>query len=569
MAEKSLFFNALPDSDFETGYDRNYNADDISDWFSIVCDTGVLKGGLQVTAGTGLNVNVSVGKATIKGKGYVNNSIASLSLAAAPTGANPRYDMIILRMDNTQTKSARRIYLMAVTGTSSIPSVSDLTRNDSIYDLLLGYVVVQPNATSISQIVDTRGWGNNKNDQDQYVDETGNPIPVQALGNCCPYFTAVKGYDDYYDAIIQQFESDVTLASSSTTAVTDLPTNFYNDKYSIVDVYVNGLREEEDNYTLNTNSSYITITFDSTKNAGAVINVILKNFIDGEGLSTAINEYNQWVEDVATLKEANSYTYVCNGLTDNQQITNIVNQFINGGTDYSSLELKIVGTFGCNNGTQYPVSVGGSGTSDSPYRLFNFVTGNRKVILDFSNCSNINLTISGVYMNIFSLTPTTNLKVKGLNLVANGTTSGTSIKVFSNSVVCEDSRFWINGYTATYIAPSGTFTNCRGSVSNASGNSYCFLNTNMLTINGGEYLAYTGSSSSRSAVVGQSAANSVSILYGVNAPTVARSSYYQTNALYQTGSGNYMNCTDLVSELPLYVVQGLSNIRGTITLSKN
>lgn len=546
MAEKSLFFNALPDSDFETGYDRNYNADDISDWFSIVCDTGVLKGGLQVTAGTGLNVNVAVGKATIKGKGYVNNSIASLSLAAAPTGANPRYDMIVLRMDNTQTKSARRIYLMAVTGTSSIPSVSDLTRNDSIYDLMLGYVVVQPNATSISQIEDKRG------------DE-----------QLCPYFTAVKGYDDYYDAIIQQFESDITMASTSTSVVTDLPTNLYNEKYSIVDVYVNGLREEEDNYTLNTNSSYITIVFDSAKNSGAEINVILKNFIDGEGLSTAINEYNQWVEDVATLKEANSYTYVCNGLTDNQQITNIVNQFINGGTDYSSLELKIVGTFGCNNGTQYPVSVGGSGTSDSPYRLFNFVTGNRKVILDFSNCSNINLTISGVYMNIFSLTPTTNLKVKGLNLVANGTTSGTSIKVFSNSVVCEDSRFWINGYTATYIAPSGTFTNCRGSVSNASGNSYCFLNTNMLTINGGEYLAYTGSSSSRSAVVGQSAANSVSILYGVNAPTVARSSYYQTNALYQTGSGNYMNCTDLVSELPLYVVQGLSNIRGTITLSKN
>lgn len=546
MAEKSLFFNALPDSDFETGYDRNYNADDISDWFSIVCDTGVLKGGLQVTAGTGLSVNVAVGKATIKGKGYVNNSIASFTLEAAPTGANPRYDMIVLRMDNTQVKSARRIYLMAVTGTSSIPSVSDLTRNDSIYDLLLGYVVVQPNATSISQIEDTRG------------DE-----------ELCPYFTAVKGYDDYYDAIIQQFESDITMASTSTSVVTDLPTKLYNEKYSIVDVYVNGLREEEDNYTLNTNSSYITIVFDSAKNSGAEINVILKNFIDGEGLSTAISEYNQWVEDVATLKEANSYTYVCNGLTDNQQITNIVNEFINGGSDYSSLELKIVGTFGCNNGTQYPVSVGGNGTSDSPYRLFNFVTGNRKVILDFSNCSNINLTISGVYMNIFSLTSTTNLKVKGLNLIANGTTSGTSIKVFSNSVVCEDSRFWINGYTASYIATSGTFTNCRASVSNASGNSYCFLNTDLLRLIGGEYLAYTGSSSSRSAVVGQSAANSVSIIYGINAPTIARTSYYQTNSLYQVGSNNYINCTDMISALPLYVTTGYSNIRGTIPYSKS
>lgn len=545
MAEKSLFFNALPDSDFETGYDRNYNADDISDWFSIVCDTGVLKGGLQVTAGTGLSVNVAVGKATIKGKGYVNNSIANLTLEAAPTGANPRYDMIVLRMDNTQVKSARRIYLMAVTGTSSIPSVSDLTRNDSIYDLLLGYVVVQPNATSISQIEDKRG------------DE-----------ELCPYFTAVKGYDDYYDAIIQQFESDITMASTSTSVVTDLPTKLYNEKYSIVDVYVNGLREEEDNYTLNTNSSYITIVFDSAKNSGAEINVILKNFIDGEGLSTAISEYNQWVEDVATLKAANSYTYVCNGLTDNQEITNIVNQFIDGGSDYSSLNLKIVGTFGCNNGTQYPITIGGSGTSASPYKIFDFHSGNRKVILDFTNCSQISITISGVVATIFNC-GSKNFVFKGLNMVLGGSNSGTQINVFNASITCEDSRFWLNAYSGSNISNGGTFTNCRASVSNASGNSYCFLNTDILRLNGGEYLAYTGSSSSRSAVVSQSAANSVTIIYGINAPTIARTSYYQTNSLYQIGSNNYINCTDMISALPLYVTTGYSNIRGTIPYSKS
>ena len=39
MAQKGLFFNALPDSTSPTGYDRNYSADDISDWFSIVCTT--------------------------------------------------------------------------------------------------------------------------------------------------------------------------------------------------------------------------------------------------------------------------------------------------------------------------------------------------------------------------------------------------------------------------------------------------------------------------------------------------------------------------------------------------
>ena len=109
MAQKSLFFNALPNSSYETGYDRNYSADDISDWFSIVCETGVLKGGLQVSIGTGLSVNVAIGKATIKGKGYVNNAVVNLSGLTAPTGANPYYYPIKLQYNNVQTASGRYI----------------------------------------------------------------------------------------------------------------------------------------------------------------------------------------------------------------------------------------------------------------------------------------------------------------------------------------------------------------------------------------------------------------------------------------------------------------------------
>lgn len=547
MAQKSLFFNALPDPTFETGYDRNYNADDISDWFSIVCDTGVLQGqnktGLQVTAGTGLQVNVAAGKATIKGKGYVNNSIATLSLAAAPTGANPRYDMIVLRMNNTQTKSARNIQLMVITGTSAVPSVSNLTRNDTIYDLMLAYVVVQPNATSISQIVDKRG------------DAT-----------LCPWFTAVKGYDDYYDAIIQQFESDVTLSTTSRNVVTDLPSNLYNENYSIVDVYVNGLREEEDNYTLNVSSSYITIVFNSAKNSGAEICVILKNFIDGEGLSTAISQYNQFVQDVATLKAANSYTYVCNGLTDNVDLTNMARAFLTGGNDYGSMRINVVGTFG------YSAMAYGDGSSANPYRLFNLAgTFNRRIILDFTNCSAIVVNApAGKYSVIFA---TQNLQVIGANIQAYGTQANTTIKMFSNSsgyVRCQRCRFWLETYSGGNIAATGTFIGCRGSVLNVDGASYCFqpADSSLLRIEGGEYYAYTGNSSSKSAIVGQSNANACSILYGVNAPTNERSGYYQTYALYQVGNAGWMNCTDIITTLPLSVVSGKSNIRGTIPLSK-
>lgn len=534
MAEKSLFFNAFPDEQSPTGYDRNYNADDISDWFSIVCATGVLKNGLAVSSGTGLSVNVAVGKATINGKGYVNNSVFNLTGMVAPTGATPNYYPIILRMDNTQTQSARKIYLMVGGALSAIPTVSALTRTESIYDLMLAYAVVQPNATTIGQIVDCRG------------DAT-----------LCPWFVAVKGYDNYYDAIIQQFESNVVMQSGGTTVVTNLSSSLYNEAYSLIDVYCNGLKEEDSDYTVNTSSEYITITFTATKTAGASISVVLSNFIDGEGLNNALQDYNQWVNDVENLKTAFEYTYICNGVNDNIQISNLINAFTQGGTDYGSMNLKVIGNFG------YTAFANGSGTSGNAYRLFNFSGGNRKVNLDFTNCSQITVNAGGNYVWVFY---GSNYAVRGLNLVANGD-AGSCVRVFYSNPTCEDCRIWVNAYENSWIAQAGTFTNCRGSVSNTSGNSYCYLSNDLLRVNGGEYYAYTGSSSARSAVVGQSIASAVSILYSVNAPTSARSGYYQTNAVYQTGD-NYLNCTDLISQLTLTVVSGKSNVRGTIPYSK-
>lgn len=559
MASKEIngyFYNAFPDDDFETGYDRNYSADALSDWLKTIITTGVFKTngsgedpqGFKVLA-DGLGVSVNAGYAMIEGKPAINTASVSLSLDTAPTGSSPRYDYVVLRMDNTQVKSARKTYLMTVSGTSSIPTVSQLTRTDDIYDLMLCYIKVEPNAVSIQQadITDTRG------------DQT-----------LCPWSTAVKGYEDYYDAIVQQFESNVTMASAGTVVVSDIPANLYNDRFSIVEVYCNGLKEEDTAYVVGTSGGYITVTFANQKSAGAKISVILNNFIDGEGLATAISSYNEWVEDVADLKQANEHTYVCNGLNDNVEITNLVKAFVNGGTDYGSMSLKVVGNFGCMNGGQYPLTVGGSGTSASPYLIFDFPVGNRKVVLDFSDCGQISVPISGVYASIFNAGK--NVTIKGLNLTSSGTSGGTCIKAFNNNsgnIICENCRFWINGYQDSLIARSGTFTNCRGSVSNVTGNSYCFLSAEIVRINGGEYYAYTGNSGSKSAVVGQSTANAVTILYGVNAPTVARSGFYQTNSVFQANSnGNVISCADLISALPLSTISGAANVRGTIALSK-
>lgn len=547
MAEKGLFFNALPDQSFETGYDRNYNADDLSNWLKVAFTTGVVKSdtGLKVVASSGMTINVNAGYACIDGKPYINTAALSFTLDTAPTGSTPRYDMVILRMDNTQTKSARRTYVY-VKSKNGVPTVSDLTRNGDIYELLLAYIIVNPNVTTIAQsyIKDKRG------------DET-----------YCPWFVAVKGYDDYYDAIVQQFESNGTMAAAGTTFISNLPSSLYNSNYSLVEVYCNGLKEENTDFTVNTSSSYITITFTAQKAAGAEISVVLNNFIDGEGLATAIAGYNQWVQDVEDLKTAADYTYVCNGVDDNVQITNIGRTFLNAGTDFSSKRIKIVGNFG------YAAMAYGDGSSSNPYRFFNFAGNfNRRLILDFSDCSYIQIApTGGKYTVIFAAQ---NLQVIGANIQAANTAANTTIKFFSTSageIYCQNCRFWVNAYSGSNIAACGTFEYCRGSVMNIDGNSYCFQpsDQSLLRVIGGEYYAYTGNQSNASAIVGQSNTNAVSILYGVNAPTYERSGYYQKNSIWQVGNGGMVNCTDLISTLPLSVISGKSNIRGTIAQSKN
>ena len=151
MAEKSFFFNAMVKDSLISdtnpkGYDRVIHADDISDWQSAFFDTGVIKDGLKVEAIAGsLHVNVNVGRAAIKGKGYVNDAIKTIAIDQAD--ATMRYDMIVLRYNNvlSTADTSRKITAEYKKGTNAIPTVSSLSRNSSVYELLLGYITVGAN----------------------------------------------------------------------------------------------------------------------------------------------------------------------------------------------------------------------------------------------------------------------------------------------------------------------------------------------------------------------------------------------------------------------------------------
>jgi hypothetical protein len=551
MAEKAFFYNALPDESSATGYDRNYNADDISDWLSTVFDTGVVKSdeGLKVVASSGMTVNVNVGKACILGKPYYNTSLKSLTVGTAPTGNTARYDLVVLQYNNEVATRHTRLLIRqtTLTGLSTDAVIESLlNRSEKIFEICIAVIRVAPNTTSITQ-------------SDIY-DKRGNTM-------ICPWFTAVKGYDDYYDAIVQSFEYTETLDSLSKTVYTNIASRLYNEKYSQVEVFTNGLKEPSDAYEVITGGTYIVINFTANRSAGAVVNVCLNNYIDGEGMSTALAQYSEWANAVATLQTAGEYDYLCNGVDDNVQISNIVKAYLAGGTDYGSVKLNVIGNIGMSTPAR------GDGSMTTPFGWFDFAqSSNRRIILDFTRCGQISPSVaSGKYSHVFYAP--NGIQVIGANVLASNTATDTIIRLVETSdgvVLFENCRIWINGYKNCLLSTRGTFKYCRGSVANVTENSYCFLPSGYGTVKvvGGEYYAYTGDSVKQSAIVGQSSANSVSILYGVSAPTSGRTGFYQTHSLLQWTGGGVMNCTDLVSALPMIVVSGISNIRGTIELSK-
>ena len=137
--------------------DRTYNANDWTKYFSQFIGNGVFpnpSSNLQVVTATGLKVTVKKGACFINGVcGFID---ADTQLDISPgNGTYPRYDRVVVRLDiNTRTVS-----LVVIEGTPSAnPQLPAVTRNATIYDLLIANISVFKGATNIQQanIRDTR-----------------------------------------------------------------------------------------------------------------------------------------------------------------------------------------------------------------------------------------------------------------------------------------------------------------------------------------------------------------------------------------------------------------------------
>lgn len=558
MSQSSGFFNSL----LTNGqYDRKYNADDYSDNLAAIISTGVRRSGdndLYVQVAGGMALKINAGRAWIEGKWYKNDTMfTGFVVPTAPTGDRGRVDRIVLRLD--KNIEGRLIELVYLTGTpAQSPSAPALTRTEAIYEIAIADIAVRPNVAEITQ-------------SDIY-DRRSDP-------DVCGWVTSPVGYEDYFknfDVAFEEWFGNVkdTLSSKTlfkryhwrTTTEAETSTVTFNiPQYDptgvdILDVYVNGLLSIL-NVEHTVNGSVVTFT--DPKIAGTEIDVFVYKSIDGTGLGSVSDEITALQNQMATIKNIGEYIYICNGYDDNVKISQIAEAFLNNESlpIDAQMTLNIYGTIGANA----PYS--GSGTSISRYRWFSVgtasATNKRRITLDFLNASPINLNGTGEnhYICFFG----GNLTVKNAVIIARqrGSTTAGSVQVFVNtageSVLADHCKFDVSAYFDSYIASEGTFRDCDGTVTNSRSDSYCFAaNDGLIRLFGGNYTAYTGLSSNYSGVLGEvSNKTSIATVFamGVNCPTVAKASHYQTNAARFTKT-NTNGLLAVITALPIALASG-------------
>lgn len=540
MAQSSGFFDALENNGV---YDRVYSAADYCDNLAAVIKTGVVKDSvntnndLAVSANNDMSVAVAPGRAWINGHYYYNDTELELDIATAPV-ANSRIDRVVLRLD---TSTATRSIVAAVkTGSAAAtPTPPELTREGDIYEICLANIIVNNGISAMTsgEIIDTR------NDN-----------------NVCGWAASVS---PAVLTLLQQFVWNETLTAAAQTVAFNIP-QFRTDVAQIVNVYTNGVLEVAGvDYTLNEN----IITFTNEKAAGTEITVVLQKSVDTENIESVVGQITELQNQVAVLESDNEYIYKCNGIDDNVALSQFINSLLSELPNAAAtVKVRVIGgNFKIAN------AIGGAGTIANPKMYFYFGrNADFRVIIDFANAGQINVPIAaGTYNHIFT-TFNCNCIIENADIVANQTGANTSIIMFDPNtpkpLLVRNSRFWINASIESYIAESGTFENCRGSVTTGAANVYCFKGsaTGLLRVQGGEYYAYN-SGSNTNAVIFNSQSNAVIILYGVNCPTVSRLGYQQINAILSTAGK--VSITDTITTLTVSATG--ANIRGTLAINKN
>ena len=276
MAIQSYFFNAVLNDGV---YDRTYNAEDVTSYLDLLVGNGVFPNPstmLQVRASSGMDVIVGAGAGWINGHKLINTADLTLTVDPSDVLLN-RIDAVIFFVDF----NLRTMGIEIKEGTlASSPVAPTLQRDQSRYEMCLAQIQVNKQITAITSamITDTRGNSNLCG----YVQGL-----IQQADTTTLFESWQNGFETWFEAIQNQFEQGkvfkrlegqvtTTQANQATfNVLTYIPD--YAFAYDTLDVYINGLHLNGNEYTLS--NAVVTLATPIQK-AGAVVTFVVYKSVD-------------------------------------------------------------------------------------------------------------------------------------------------------------------------------------------------------------------------------------------------------------------------------------------------
>ena len=521
--------------------DRPYTAKDLRKPYDVIYSDGI-KPAKDGTVGEYFKVvvtdedyvvEIKSGFAKVGGAWIENDAPVTITLNS-PNSSNTKYALIKLINDESERKAKFDVEYVEDTAPSYINKVID---NGS--QVCLAYVKIEPTTTEITDamIVDTR----ESEDFCGVMSGTGATV----LRNY---------YSTYYTTNTNEQNIPIGIDEYDGTFRSDLSVSI-NGKFipkTTVDIENVAIQQ----YTVSEDHKEIRLKYTLPVTGTRVDFHVTKN-VNGSVSGNVNAELESLSNSVRTINNKLEHHYYCNGVNDNINISDIIKEF-QVGSDYDSMRLVVHGNFGYTN------AYAGVGTSANPYvwfRLAQGATSTRKVIVDFSDCSEIRINCPSNTYNVILFGMDVN--VVGANIIATG---GSYIYMFSTPTnikpYVENCRFWVTTAQGGHIAKSGTFKNCRVSYTVENGNAYVFNvgNESLLRLDGGEYYTYSTTAYTSGVVrVEAGMTNAVVITNGINCPTNARSGYVQTYSIYDSSANGKCSYRDTITVLPLAATGQQSN----------
>lgn len=252
-----------------------------------------------------------------------------------------------------------------------------------------------------------------------------------------------------------------------------------------------------------------------------------------------------WVK--TPIDQAMEFNYICNGSTDNEDLVAFLESKRAAIPANGSIKVNVYGTFGATNPATWLFP-------------FNSSWGNKKIILDFANCSPLN--IEGFNVFIYAPNP---FEIHNLsaNLVNVGSfASQTTKKLYMKN--CRVNMSMNSGNDYAVFAYNGTFENCIINILNGA----CFLtvdDTSFIRINGCECYAYGTEAIYYSGYVLFASDNVPVVTNQLICPTVAVDGFTQKKAIHDQEAGTHASYTDTITALTIDAPN--QNVAGTVPLS--